>query len=143
MGPSTHAVDNPIVGEMNFPNAILHEIYDEWQILWYEACLLGSKDMAELDALPAVTYFTMGAVGEENAPGNEWHTTETWPPDGFEEMRIYLQPDFTLGIQAPDENGSGDTFVYNPNDPSPTICGANLMIDAGLATSDSLRSARM
>jgi putative CocE/NonD family hydrolase len=131
MGPWVHAINNPQVGELTFPNAVLEELYDEWQPLWFEACLYQSVDNADLDALPTVTYFTMGAIGERNAPGNEWHTAETWPPEGSEEIRVYLHPGNTLDTELPSQDGGGDAFVYDPADPSPTICGANLMIEAG------------
>jgi predicted acyl esterase len=121
----------PEVGELIFPNALHEAVFGEWIDLWFQACLFESIDISEMDALPTVSYFTMGAVGEDDAPGNEWHTAETWPPRGSEETRIYLLPDSSLGLDPPDGNGGGDTFTYDPNDPSPTICGANLMIDFG------------
>ena len=58
-------------------------------------------------------------------------TAETWPPGGFEEIRVYLYPGHTLDTELPGKDGGGDTFVYDPADPSPTICGANLNIEAG------------
>ena len=35
-----------------------------------------------LDALPKVTYYTMGA--------NRWQTSDTWPPAGAEARTFYL-----------------------------------------------------
>jgi putative CocE/NonD family hydrolase len=32
---------------------------------------------------------------------------------------------------SPEIDEVGDTFTYDPNDPSPTVCGGNLLIDAG------------
>ncbi len=131
MGPWDHAVDNPAVGAAVFPGAVLEELHDEWQAIWYEACVYERMDIAEVDALPTVTYFTMGAIGEGEAPGNAWHSAETWPPAGSTETRLYLRDDNTLDTERPDEPSSGDTFSYNPGDPSPTVCGANMLIDAG------------
>lgn len=131
MGPWTHAINEAQIGELIMPNAVLPELYDEWQWLWYEACAFAHVDLAELDALPAVTYFTMGAVGEEDAPGNEWHTATTWPPEGMQEVKFYLSGSNTLTIDPPREDENADAFTFDPTDPSPTICGANLMIEAG------------
>ena len=131
IGPWVHAINDPPVGEMTYTSAVLDKLYDEWQPLWIEACLYESVDIAELDSLPTVTYFTMGAIGERNATGNEWNTAETWPPEGSDEIRVYLHPGNTLDTELPGEDGGGDAFAYDPTDPSPTICGRTLMIDSG------------
>jgi hypothetical protein len=131
LGPWIHATNEPSVGEMTYPEAILDELYDEWQLMWFEACILGSANMDELDQIPAVTYYTMGAVDEEDAPGNEWQTAETWPPEGTVEARVYLHPEGTLVDELPPEQSNGDTFRFNPGDPSPTICGRTISIDSG------------
>jgi predicted acyl esterase len=131
MGPWVHAINEPSVGEMTYKAAILDELYDEWQPLWIEACLYESIDAAELDLLPTVTYYTMGAVGERNSPGNKWNTAETWPPGGDEGVSIYLHPGNTLDTEPPGRDGGGDTFAFDPANPSPTICGRTLQVESG------------
>lgn len=138
LGPWVHAVNDPQVGEVNFQNAILPELYDLWQAQWFESCVYGFSDLAELDNLPTVTYFTMGAIGEESAPGNEWHFADTWPPEGAEEMVVYLLTDYSLDTDPPDADDPGRTFTYDPTDPSPTICGAVLMIESGMCDQQSI-----
>lgn len=131
LGPWAHGVDESTVGEATYPAAGNTHVFGEWQGIWYEVCVYGHMDMSELDALPTVSYFTMGAVGEADAPGHAWHTAETWPPKGFTETRLYLQSNNTLATAAPEQATGGDPFAYDPDDPSPTICGANLLIEAG------------
>jgi predicted acyl esterase len=130
LGPWTHAINDPAAGEVTYPEAVVDELWG-WQTIWYDACLVGGLDMAELDALPTVTYYTMGALGEDDAPGNAWHTADTWPPEGFAEVEVYLRGDGALGLEPPTEAATGDLIVYDPGDPAPTVCGANLTIEAG------------
>jgi putative CocE/NonD family hydrolase len=129
MGPWTHDIYTTEVGEFTFPNADQVEV-DTW--VWLEACLVDeSGNMLTLAAWPAVHYYTMGAVGEADAPGNEWHFADRWPPEGVVDVPVYLHPDNSLSVEPPDAKGGGDTFTYDPNDPTPTLGGANLYVDAG------------
>jgi predicted acyl esterase len=134
MGPWTHDVNKAKVGELTFPNDTLPGFNGMYR-LWREACLLGGAAgedaMAQLDAQPAVTYFTMGAVDEPGAPGNAWHTAEPGPPPGGSDFPLYLHAHQRLGADVPPENSPGDTFAYDPADPTPTLCGANLYLTRG------------
>lgn len=135
MGPWTHAVNIPQIGQVNIPAAVMAD-YDDWFIQWIDACLLdgafASTTLDDLDALPAVTYFTLGAVDEPGAPGNTWHTADTWPPAGGVDLPVYLHPNNYLDVEPPAANGGSDTYAYDPADPTPTIGGANLTIEAGM-----------
>ncbi len=135
MGPWTHSLYADEIGELTIPGA-KYDVFSEGLLLWLDACLLdgafGVGDMTDLAEMPPVTYFTIGAVDEEGAPGNEWHTADTWPPAGGAEVPLYLHPNNYLSIDVPVANGGGDAFVYDPADPTPTICGANLTIPAGI-----------
>ncbi len=127
MGPWTHDVEAQ-VGELTYPN--LDELpLEQWLVQQLTNCLLGVGD-GDL-GLPAVHYYTMGAVGESDAPGNQWRTAETWPPPGITEIPVYLYPNNFLSVEAPAEDGGGDSFVYDPSYPTPTLGGANLNIEAG------------
>jgi uncharacterized protein len=129
MGPWPHAAYTTEVGELIFPDADRQD-YDFWT--WLSDCLLDeSGDMSIVAAWPTVHYYTMGAVGEDDAPGNEWRDADTWPPDGVFEVPVYLHPDNSLDIELPGSDGGGDTFTYDPSDPSPTVGGANLFMEDG------------
>ena len=132
MGPWTHDVDSLQVGELLFEDAASMSS-DTYLEVWFQACLLGiDSAMQEFDALPAVTYYTMGAVDEPDAPGNEWRTADDWPPPGGVDVPLYLHPNGYFSTDAPATNGGSDTYIYDPGDPAPTIGGANLNLDAGV-----------
>lgn len=130
MGGWTHAINDPQVGELTVPNAEL----DLWpyQETLIRACLLDDAEArAALDALPAVTYFTLGDVDDPDAPGNVWRTATTWPPPGSEPTPLYLRTGGALSREAPASQEPGVAFTYDPADPSPTVGGANLNRESG------------
>jgi putative CocE/NonD family hydrolase len=74
--------------------------------------------------LPKVSYYVMGQ--------NEWRTSDVWPPAGTRRVRYFLSSgghantaagDGVLTPQAP-TRGSRDTFIYDPENPVPTLGGA-------------------
>jgi putative CocE/NonD family hydrolase len=131
LGPWVHAINNPEVGEAVYPEAVLPELYDEWQELWLDACVRDRAGLSELDSLPAVTYFTMGAQGEEKAPGNEWRVADSWPPNVFEPQALFLTAGGGLDDVPPDDQTGGDGFQFDPAHPSPTVCGRTLVLGPG------------
>ena len=82
------------------------------------------------DDIPAVQYYVMGDVDDARAPGNEWRTADDWPLPAAP-VRLYLQPDGTLEEACPTSAGSLQQYRYDPVDPTPTVCGNNLLIDNG------------
>jgi len=81
-------------------------------------------------AEPAVNYYTLGDVGDDNAPGNEWRTANDWPPFAAMPTPCYLVQGGTLAATAPDTPGAA-TYVYDPKNPCPSKGGQNLTIPAG------------
>jgi uncharacterized protein len=78
---------------------------------WHEAVRTGS-----LDALPAVTYFLMGA--------NQWYAAREWPPRQARRHELYLGPAGTLTWGGPVDRWEPDRYTYDPDDPTPTIGGS-------------------
>ncbi|MEW6296939.1 MAG: CocE/NonD family hydrolase [Thermodesulfobacteriota bacterium] len=81
---------------------------------------------------PPVTVFTMGE--------NRWQTFPDWPPPKMRQVRYYLHSqkganslrgDGTLSTVPPGREPA-DTYVYDPNDPVPSLGGNNLTIDMGV-----------
>jgi putative CocE/NonD family hydrolase len=60
----------------------------------------------------------------------EWRETATWPPVGQPPQRWYLGPDGTLSRKEP-PGGTPATFRYDPADPTPSVGGAILALNAG------------
>jgi uncharacterized protein len=80
-------------------------------LYWYDAVRTGS-----LDALPAVTYYLMGA--------NQWCAASEWPPRQAVRHELFLGPAGSLTWGAPPDRWEPDRYTYDPNDPTPTIGGS-------------------
>jgi putative CocE/NonD family hydrolase len=88
-----------------------------------------------VDALPRVTYFTMGS--------NKWQTADTWPPAGAEPRTFYLASGGKanslygdgLLAAAPPAADAPDTFIYDPLNPvvsyGGNVCCTGNAIQAG------------
>jgi len=130
MGPWTHDLYEPVVGELVYPDSAL--AYDDILDTFVLACLLDEEQAWDaVDGLPAVQYFAMGAVGEEDAPGNEWQDAARWPPEGVVDVPFYLHSNNSLNVEPPDTGGGGDTFAYDPASPAPTLGGTSTVLPAG------------
>jgi uncharacterized protein len=82
------------------------------QLRFFERHLRG--DANGLDDEPPVQIFTMGE--------NRWRDLDDWPPPGAREERWYLRAGGGLASEPPADE-EPDRFVYDPNDPAPTIGG--------------------
>ena len=74
---------------------------------------------------PKIRYYSMG--------DNAWKTADRWPPDGVQETKLYLRSggransmfgDGKLSLAAPGSEPA-DSFVYDPENPVPTIGGGD------------------
>jgi uncharacterized protein len=61
----------------------------------------------------------------------EWREMATWPPAGQTPQRWYLGPDGTLSPKEP-PGGTSASFRYDPADPTPSVGGAILALNAGV-----------
>ena len=84
-------------------------------------------DLHALDGVPKVHYYVMGDDRDPNAPGNEWRSSETWPPYPTEDKVLYLNSDGSLGEHPGAGGGAPLGFAFDPRDPYPNYGGANLM----------------
>jgi hypothetical protein len=82
------------------------------------------------DDIPTVQYYMMGDVDDPDAPGNEWRSADDWPPTA-EPTAYYLQPGGGLSPVVPSTKGGSTDYLFEPWNPSPTLCGANVILDAG------------
>lgn len=127
MGPWPHGIVRK-VGELEFPDnykfnttALEAKLYRRW--------LLG--DEQALSGEPAVHYYTMGACGEEGAPGNEWRTADAWPPFDTLDTPFYLSADHSLNADKNVAKAGKLEYTFDPKDPCPTHGGQNLLLPAG------------
>ena len=68
------------------------------------------------DSWPQVIYYLLGA--------NEWRVTSDWPPPEVRQCAFYLAPGGMLTTEAPQQHSTPDQYVYNPEDPTPTLGGS-------------------
>ena len=134
MGPWAHLLPYSVpnaagTGEIDFgPEALVD--FHETQLRWFDYHLkdIDSGIMSE----PPVMVFLMGE--------NRWKSLDTWPPADAHEVRYFLHSaghanratgDGTLSTIPPGEEPD-DTFVYDPENPVPTLGGQNLSIPLGV-----------
>jgi putative CocE/NonD family hydrolase len=110
----TRATADTVVGERSMGDARLD--YNEIVYGFFDRFLKGEQT-TRLDAMPKVTYYTMGM--------NKWQTADTWPPTGAQPLTFYLASngkanslsgDGALAAAAPDAD-KPDSFTYDPLNP--------------------------
>ncbi len=125
IGPWAHGG----VGEIIYPpNSMQPPVVYADSDAWFDYHLRGEPNGLESD--PPVCYYLMGAVGEPNAPGNEWRLAEDWPVTS-KPLVFYLRQGGLLSTEAPQEEDAWSTYVFDPDNPVPTRGGANLNLPMG------------
>src|SRR5262245_60437100 len=110
VGPWTHRTDQERNGQLDFPKAVRYGMQRAQAFIgqW-----LRGEPARDTEA--PITYYQMG--------GEEWRTTNSWPPKGVEERAYYLQDDRTLAPGAPSSRSAHAAFRYDPAKPVPTVGG--------------------
>jgi predicted acyl esterase/pimeloyl-ACP methyl ester carboxylesterase len=102
------------VGDLTYPENAKFAL-EAHMVRWFDHYLKGIDNGADRD--PTVRYYVMGAVGEKDAPGNEWRTSPTWPL-AVTATPYHLREGGKLTEQAPNEETSATTFLADPARPS-------------------------
>ncbi|MBS0210086.1 MAG: CocE/NonD family hydrolase [Planctomycetes bacterium] len=116
IGPWLHGryKDTNVAGEMTFPERARFAMEDHL-VRWFDHYLKGIDNGVERE--PTVRYYTMGALGEANAPGNVWRTADDWPV-AAKDTPYYLAAGEQLSLGAP-TSGEGKTeFRADPVHPN-------------------------
>lgn len=116
LGPWLHGrfKETAKAGELTYPDHAAFPL-EAHMVRWFDHYLKGIDN--GVDREPTVRYFVMGAVGEPNAPGNEWREAKDWPIAG-ESKSYYLQPDAGLSLQAAATDEASTTFRADPLHPN-------------------------
>lgn len=133
MGPWTHQAPwDTTQGEFVFPDNAVAPPHDNlFDVLFNHWLQLDHPGIGEHpDDIPAVQYYVMGDVDDASAPGNEWRRADDWPPPAAP-IRLHLNAAGQLDERCPDADGGSTSYTFDPDDPSPTVCGANLTIEDG------------
>jgi len=113
IGPWHHSrPGKPKQGELDFPDAA--RVYDRELRRFFDYWLCDKKDNGWKDGLP-IRYFQMGS--------NQWKESSVWPPRELKERTYYLQGGGKLAARPAQAKGQGDSFRFDPSDPSPSIGG--------------------
>ena len=76
-------------------------------------------------AQPPVCYYVLGDVDDPDGPGNEWRFADDWPVPATE-VAYYFHEGGLLNVSPPTTEDSRQSYVFDPEDPVPTLGGANL-----------------
>jgi predicted acyl esterase len=114
IGPWRHvALGKLQQGELEFPKAV--SVSAEESTRFFDYWLRG-RDEGYGDR-QRVRYYLMGA--------DEWREAPSFPPPNTADSRFYLRADGLLAKARPAETDAPAVFLYDPNDPSPTVGGLN------------------
>lgn len=102
------------VGELVYPENARFD-NEAHMVRWFDHYLKGAANGAEHD--PTVRYYVMGAVGETEAPGNQWREAADWPPAAAD-TPYYLHPGARLELEPPREASSSTGFLADPEHPA-------------------------
>jgi len=95
-----------------------------WMDYWMRGIDNGCADE------PAVAYYVLGDVDAPAGPGNTWRFADSWPVPA-KETNLYFHDDGMLSSDRPSRGEKPDEYVYDPENPVPTLGGANLREDKG------------
>ncbi|MEC9071027.1 MAG: CocE/NonD family hydrolase, partial [Myxococcota bacterium] len=112
--------------EQDFPGVLESSPESALEAAWRLQCLY--EVAGQLDALEPVHVYVMGAAGDGEAPGHEWRSFSTWPPQS-DELTLFLTPEGGLGSTEAQEGVV--SYQNDPENPVPTVGGRNLSIPSG------------
>jgi len=118
IGPWHHtAVGKLTQGELQFPQAENVNVSETRQFFDY---WLRGQENNGWDRRPLVRYFQMGR--------NQWHEANSFPPANLSQSAYYLHGGKILSPSPPKINLFSSSFRYDPDNPSPTVGGMNVLL---------------
>ena len=128
MGPWIHeGVGESNAGDASFlPNGALPD-YRAMQLEWFDHWVKGLPTRVA-HAMP-VRYFLMGGgtlsekPGTMIAHGGAWKTADHWPPENTTPTPFYFHADGSLSREASAAENVTSEYLFDPNDPVPTVGG--------------------
>jgi predicted acyl esterase len=102
------------IGELNLLDNSRFPL-EEHRVRWFDHYLKGIDNGVERE--PTVRYYVMGALGESNAPGNQWRDADDWPVPVRDES-FYLHEGGRLATERPGAASSATAFLADPVHPN-------------------------
>jgi len=90
---------------------------------------------APVEAPSRLSYYLMGDARDQQAPGNGWRVTDSWPPAGCEPRTFHLTAEGGVSVSPPVAAAASLSYRYDPRDPAPSLGGGYTY--AGTAEADS------
>ncbi len=117
IGPWLHGrfKETNVANEMTYPENAKFAMEDH-MLQWFDHYLKGKDNGVEKE--PTVRYYVMGALGEQDAPGNVWRTANDWPI-AADHTAYYLHSDGALRTSSPTEAKGSVAFDADPVRPAP------------------------
>ncbi len=112
--------------DLVFPNTTPPATAGAWH--WFDVWMKNGGQ--GLDDIPVVQYFVMGDPNDPNTPGNRWRTAAAWPL-AVDSRKIFFHADGRLRLGPSRDLFESLSFEYDPQNPVPTVGGANLTITKG------------
>jgi predicted acyl esterase len=102
------------IGDLTFPPSARFD-REAHMLRWFDHHLKGGDNGVTKE--PTVRYYVMGAVGEPNAPGNEWRSAADWPVKATP-TAYYLHTGGKLAPAKPTEATASTPFRADPLHPA-------------------------
>jgi len=116
IGPWLHGRFNKgnRTGELTYPDDAQFDMHAH-MLRWFDHHLKGIDNGVERE--PAVQYYVMGAVGEDDSPGNTWRAADDWPVP-VEQTPYFLQTSGHLSLNIPTAERAASSFLADPLKPA-------------------------
>jgi uncharacterized protein len=126
MGPYGHGA---LSGDLAYPGDDNLALSGDEEMRWFDHWLRG-VDNGIMDEPPVRYYMMASSRKGAHSDLNGWRTAEHWPPPN-RPTRYYLQPDLALSGTPPTADADPIEYKFDPENPVPTIGGANLTFERG------------
>ncbi|ABW12638.1 X-Pro dipeptidyl-peptidase domain protein [Parafrankia sp. EAN1pec] len=70
---------------------------------------------------------------------DEWRDFQSWPPEGYPQQRLHLQPGGGLATASPADSPP-DNYRYDPADPTPAVGGSRFNVNTGSVDNTALEA---
>ena len=126
MGPFGHG---PLSGELEYPGVDRLQISSDTEIRWFDYWLKGIEN-GIMDEPPVKYYMMASAKKGGLSEKNRFIEAANWPP-ASRKVRYYLDTNWKLTPKKPTAKSASTAYGFDPENPVPTVGGANLTLDRG------------
>jgi predicted acyl esterase len=104
---------------------------------WFDYWLKG-VDTGIMDEPPIIYYRMVDTTATVPSATGEWRYADQWPLPDVKKEIYYLRSNGTISTHFPSRKESSETYLYDPNNPVPSMGGRNLFIHAGAVDQSSV-----